>query len=683
MNRHAFSFLGLALLAGVSNATTTVSPPVLASGIATQNIDTSVRPQNDFFEYMNGKWLKTAEIPTGMPLANPFVDLYLESLGQLHGIVEAAAKHTAEGKAAPGSNEQRLGDLYASYMDEAVLERLGVTPLKRELDRIAALKDKSALAGLLAHLNRIGVLVPYQIDIAPDGKDATRYVVSINQSGLGLPDPDYYLKRDDTKLAATKAKYAQFVEAELAMAGDRNAAADTRAVIEFETELARIQWTAVELRDPVKAYNKVALADMGKLAPGFDWNSWLNAVRLSGKSADVIVTQPTYLKAFAVLSDQTPLATWKAYLSAHLVSSYSNYLSKAFVDARFDFNGKTLAGVTEQSARWKYAVSEVEDDLGEALGERYVAVYFPAGRKARVEALMRNLLATFKASIDTLDWMSPATKKEAQAKLAKITTHVGYPDKWCDYAALVVKRDDLVGNVMRSREFEFDRQLNKLGRPIDRTEWNMTPQTANAYYSPGKNQIVIPAAMLRPPFFDANADDAVNYGGIGAVLAHEISHAFDDQGSQYDGDGNVRDWWTAADHALFKARTGILVAQANAVEALPGYHLNGELTLGENIADNSGLAIAYRAYHKSLMGKAAPVIDGLTGDQRLYMGFAQIWREKMTENMLIMMMKANPHPPGEFRTNATLRNQPGFYDAFDVKSGDKMYLKPADRVVIW
>ena len=688
MKKHyLLSALTLALFANAGHAaegaaaknTAIKKGHTLAAGVATEYIDPSVRPQDDFYDYLNGKWMKTVEIPADKSSWGSFAKLRDDTLPQLRGIIEKSAA----GKPAKGTDAQRIGDYYASFMDEAKLEQLGITPLNGELAKIAALKDKSELPALLAHLARIGVNVPYDFGIHQDNKDSTKYVADIYQSGLGMPDRDYYLKADDAKLADAKAKYLTHVEKVLAMAGDKNAAADAKAIVDFETEIAKVQWTKVELRDPVKAYNKVALADMAKVAPDYDWSSYLQATGIAGKTTYVIVSQPTYLKGFAEISNKTPLDTWKAYLTMHLVDAYANYLNKAFVDERFDFYGKTLSGVKEMEPRWKRGVGAIERSQGEALGKLYVAQYFPPERKARMEALVKNLLAAYKQSIDKLDWMSPATKKEAQAKLAKFTPKIGYPNKWKDYSALVVKRDDLVGNVMRSRDVEYNRELNKLGKPIDRDEWGMTPQTINAYYNPEMNEIVFPAAILQPPFFDAKADDAVNYGGIGAVIGHEISHGFDDQGAQYDGDGNLRDWWTAEDHKNFKAKTQMLVNQYNQFEPLPGYHVNGELTLGENIADNSGLAIAYKAYKISLKGKKAPVIDGLTGEQRLYMGWAQVWRMKMREQQQIVQVKVDPHSPGQFRANGTLRNQPGFYDAFKVKQGDKMYLAPQDRVIIW
>jgi predicted metalloendopeptidase len=687
--QYLLSALTLALIASVSHAegsgaaatknTAAKSGQVLTAGIATQYIESSGRAPDDFFEYLNGKWLKTVEIPSDKSSWGSFMELRENTLPQLRGIIESVAAK----KAAAGTDEQRIGDFYASFMDEARLEQLGAAPLKPELDRISALKDKSELPALLAHLGKIGVGVPFDFGIHQDNKDSTKYVADIGQGGLGMPDRDYYLKADDKKLADTKAKYQAHVEKMLAMAGDKNAAANAKAIVDFETEIAKVQWTKVELRDPIKAYNKVNLADMDKVAPGFDWKTWLDAAGLSGKTTYVIVGQPTYLKAFVDVSNKTSIDTWKAYLSLHLIESYGSFLSKNFVDERFDFYGRTLSGVKEMEPRWKRGVGAVERSQGESLGKLYVAQYFTPEKKARMEALVKNLLAAYKQSIDKLDWMSPATKKEAQAKLAKFTPKIGYPNKWKDYSALVVKRDDLVGNVMRSRVVEADREINKLGKPIDREEWGMTPQTINAYYNPEMNEIVFPAAILQPPFFDANADDAVNYGGIGAVIGHEISHGFDDQGAQYDGNGNLRDWWTAADHKNFKAKTTALVNQYNAFEPLSGYHVNGELTLGENIADNSGLAIAYKAYHISLKGKKAPVIDGMTGDQRLYSGWAQVWRSKMREQQQIVQVKTDPHSPGQYRANGTLRNQPGFYEAFGVKQGDKMYLAPTERVIIW
>eukprot|EP01114_Cavostelium_apophysatum_P011851 TRINITY_DN2637_c0_g1_i2.p3 TRINITY_DN2637_c0_g1~~TRINITY_DN2637_c0_g1_i2.p3 ORF type:complete len:687 (-),score=219.06 TRINITY_DN2637_c0_g1_i2:903-2963(-) len=686
MKRHLLSAAALVLVASMAQAESTKSAPAsakgkaLAAGIALEYVEPQVRAQDDFFEHLNGKWLKTVEIPADKSSWGAFHKLHDDTQPQLRAIIERSA---AVKNARAGSEEQLIGDFFASYMDEARLEQLGISPLKGELDRIAAIKDKAELPATFARLGRIGVTTPYDFYIHQDAKDSTKYVADLVQTGLGMPDRDYYLKLDDAKLADTRAKYQQHVEKMLALSGDQNAAANAKAIVDLETELAKIQWTKVENRDPIKTYNKVDTAKLAELAPGYDWNAWLAESGIGAKTSYVIVSQPSYLKGVAEIVNRVPLETWKVYLRMHLVNGYANYLSKAFVDQRFAFHGTTLSGAPKLEPRWKRGVSTIEGSLGDAVGKLYVKDHFPAERKARMEVLVKNLLEAYRSSIDTLDWMSPATKKEAQAKLAKFTPKIGYPNKWKDYSALTVKRDDLVGNVMRSRVVESNREVNKLGKPIDRDEWGMTPQTINAYYNPELNEIVFPAAILQPPFFDAKADDAVNYGGIGAVIGHEISHGFDDQGSQYDGDGNMRNWWTEEDGKRFGEKTKVLVAQYAGYSPLPGYNVNGELTLGENIGDNSGLAIAYKAYKLSLKGKKAPVINGLTGDQRFYMGWGQVWRAKMREPAAIAQVKTDPHSPAQFRANGTLKNQPGFYEAFSVKEGDKMYLAPKDRVIIW
>ncbi|MYN46359.1 M13 family peptidase [Pseudoduganella sp. FT93W] len=688
MKRHLVSALTLSLIAGlagaadntksVAPASAKVAPKTLASGIAVEYIDPAVRVQDDLFAHLNGKWLATTEIPADKSSWGSFAKLRDDIQPQLRAIIENAAANPSA-----GADAQRIGDLYASFMDEARLEQLGLSPLKGEMDKIAAFSDKSQLPALIAHLGEIGVSAPFGFGIHQDNKDSTKYVVDLGQDGLGLPDRDYYLKADDAKLADALAKYEQHIAKMLALAGDANSAATAKQIVAFETELAKLQWTKVELRDPVKAYNKVDIAKLAEVAPGYDWNAYLSAAGIAGKVNYVIVGQPSYLKGMTALLAATPVDTLKSYFQWQLLRAGAPYLSKAFVDENFAFYGTVLSGVTEMRPRWKRAVSTTEGALGESVGKLYVEKYFPAERKARMEVLVKNLLAAYKTSIDKLDWMSPTTKKQAQAKLAKFTTKIGYPNHWRDYSKLVIAKDDLVGNMLRSRQFEYNKELNKLGKPIDRDEWGMTPQTVNAYYNPEMNEIVFPASILQAPFFNADADDAVNYGAIGGVIGHEISHGFDDQGAQYDGDGNLRDWWTAADHKNFAAKTKMLVEQYNQFSPLPGYNVNGELTLGENIADNSGVAIAYKAYKLSLKGKKAPVIDGLTGDQRFYMGFAQVWRMKMREAQQIVQIKTDPHSPGKFRANGTMRNQPGFYDAFDVKPGDKMYLAPKDRVIMW
>jgi predicted metalloendopeptidase len=649
----------------------------MSTGIDMQNFDQAVRPQDDFYRYVNGTWLKKTEIPSDKAGWGSFYEIRDAIQPQLRALIEDAAKNGSDAEA------KKIGDLFASFMDEARLETLGLKPLEGEFKKIDALKDKKQIPALIAHYNRIGVAAPYDVGVHQDNKDATKYVVDFSQSGLGLPDRDYYLKDDDAKLKEIRAKYLAHIEKMLAMSGDKKAAANAKAILALETELAKVQWTKVELRDPVKAYNPTDVAKLNALTPGYDWKAYLTAAGIDGKVNYVIIGQPSFMKGFADVLKKTPLATWKTYFRWHLLSDNASFLPKAYDEEHFAFYSTTLRGVPQQQPRWKRAVTLVEGSIGEGLGKLYVAKYFPPEYKARMEKLVGNLLEAYRQSIDTLDWMGPETKKEALKKLSTFMPKIGYPNKWRDYSSLTIVRDDLIGNVWRANGFEYQRNMNKLGKPVDRDEWGMTPQTVNAYYNPELNEIVFPAAILQPPFFNAQADDAANYGGIGAVIGHEISHGFDDQGSQYDEKGNLRDWWTKEDHQKFEAKTKRLVEQYGAFSPVQGYNVNGELTLGENIADNSGLAIAYKAYKLSLGGKEAPVIDGFTGDQRLYMSWAQVWRGKVRDQVAIERVKTDPHSPPEFRGNGTLRNQPAFYGAFGVKEGDKMYLSPEKRVTIW
>ena len=685
MKRYLAKILTLSIAAGLAGLAGAAELPPGAkaapvSGIDLQYVDKNVRAQDDFFSHVSGKWLAATEIPADKSSWGSFAKLRDDTLPQLRLIIEQAAQNRT---AAADSETRKVGDLYASYMDEKTLDALGIAPIQAELDRIAALKDKKEIPALIANLSRLGIDTPYNFGVHLDARDSTRYVVDISQSGLGLPDRDYYLKQDDTKLVAARVKYQEFVQTMLSMSGDKNAADAAEKIVALETALAKVQWTKVENRDPVKTYNKLDFGKLAALVPGYDWNAYFVEAGIKGKVDYVIVSQPGFLEGFGRLVEQQPLAVWKKYFEAHLISHYAGLLSKPFVDANFAFKGTALRGIPQIEPRWKRGVSLIERSIGEALGKVYVAQYFPPERKAHMEKLVQNLLAAYRKSIDTLDWMSPQTKKEAQIKLAKFRPKIGYPNKWKDYSSVQIRKDDLVGNVNRSNRFAYDYDVAKLGKPVDREEWGMTPQTVNAYYNPELNEIVFPAAILQPPFFDAAADDAVNYGGIGGVIGHEISHGFDDQGSQYDGDGNLRDWWTKEDHAKFSAKTAMLIEQYNTFSPLPGYHVNGALTLGENIADNSGLAIAFKAYQLSLGGKTAPVIDGLTGEQRLYMGWAQVWRAKSRDAQTIVQIKTDPHSPAQYRANGSLSNQPGFYSAFGVKDGDKMYLPPQQRVIIW
>jgi predicted metalloendopeptidase len=500
-----------------------------------------------------------------------------------------------------------------------------------------------------------------------------------------MPDRDYYLLNDD-KLKEVRFRYGQYLQKMLKLSGDKAAAADAKRVLALETQIAKVQWTKVELRDPVKTYNKVEFPKLAGIAPALDWRRYLTDAGVTGKTDYLVIGQPTYFRGLDRLLRKTPLSIWKAYFRWRLLSDFSPYLSKPFVDEHFAFYGTALRGIPENRPRWKRGITLIEESIGEGMGRLYVARYFPPESKARMNGLVKNLLAAYSADIETLDWMSAETKQKARAKLAKFTPKIGYPDKWRDYSALHIDKRDLLGNVIRAQEFEYDRNLHKLGRPIDRSEWGMTPQTVNAYYNPEMNEIVFPAAILQPPFFDPRADDAAIYGGIGSVIGHEISHGFDDQGSQYDGDGNLLDapgWFTQADLNKFREKTKALVAQYSAYEPIPGYHVNGELTLGENIADNAGLAISYKAYELSLNGRQAPQIDGMSGDQRFFAGWAQAFRGKSRINNEIVALKTDPHSPSAIRGTVPEMNQNAFFDAYGIKEGDKMYVAPDKRVTLW
>jgi putative endopeptidase len=646
-----------------------------------QYADDSVRPQDDFYQHVNGKWLAVTKIPADRGRYGAFDKLQDDTLDRLHSIVEHLQKKT------DGSDpdQRKIADLYASFMDEAAAEKLDLKPLQGEFERIAALTDKRQIPALIAHFNRIGASAPYESDVSQDAKDPRNYAFVLSQSGLGLPDRDYYLL-DDAKLKQARGQYLLHIEKMLSFAGDEHAWQSAQDVLALETELAQMQWTKVQNRDPVRTYNKVELAKLSTLGSDYDWNAYLAESGAQAKISYLLIQQPDYIAGLTKLLTRVPLTVWKTYFRWHLLNDYSSFLSKRFVDEDFAFNGTALRGTPKNLPRWKRGLNLVNTSIGEGLGRMYVAQYFPPAYKDRMDQLVKNLLAAYRADIGTLDWMSPQTKLEAQAKLAKLAPKIGYPRVWRDYSALTITKDDLVGNVLRASTFEYERNLAKLGKPIDRNEWTMTPQTVNAYYRPKMNEIVFPAAILQPPFFNPAADDAVNYGGIGAVIGHEISHGFDDSGSQYDADGNLLGrpgWFTQSDLDKFRAKTHALVEQYDAEEPVPGFHVNGELTLGENIADNSGLAIAYKAYELSLAGKKSPVIDGLTGEQRLYIGWTQVWRGESRIDETILRIKSDPHSPQRVRGTLPLRNQPGFYQAFGVKEGDKMYLAPAARVLLW
>ncbi len=651
----------------------------LGSGIDVSAFDPAVPAQVDFYGHINGKWMKATQIPASKSRWGTYDQLRETAQNQVRSILDETLKQP--GKA--GSETRKIADLYLSFVDSKARDAKGLKPLQADLTRIAALKDKKDLPDLMAYLSRSGVGTPFSLSVYQDAKDATRHAVYASQSGLGLPDRDYYLKDDDAKLKAARLAYARHVEKMLALSGDPGAAVHAAQILALETELAKVQWTRVENREATRTYNLYGVDQLTGLTPGFDWRRYLAAGGFAGKAEALIVRQPSYFTGLAGVIQNQPLEHWKSYFTWHLLSSYAPYLSSDFVNERFAFTGKVLSGVLEQEPQWQRAQRFVDAAMGEAVGKLYVARFFPPENKARVQAMVDNFLATFREGISALDWMGDQTKQEAMTKLAMFRPNIGYPDKWRDYSALQTRPDDLVANVRAMRHFSDQRSLDKLGQPVDRGEWSMTPQTVNAQYSPLKNAITFPAALLQPPFFNVKAEDAVNFGAVGTSIGHEISHGFDDQGSQYDGMGNLRNWWSSEDRKKFMLRAGGLVEQYSAFSPVPGYFINGRLTLGENIGDNSGVAIAYKAYRRSLGGKPSPVLDGLSGEQRLYIGFGIKYRSLQREDAAILQIKTDPHSAGEFRVRGTLANQPGFYEAFDIKPGDPMYLPPEKRVIIW
>lgn len=668
------SLAAAALASALLAACSADKPAPLASGIDKSNADQSVRAQDDLYRHVNGQWLANTPIPADKSNYGSFTRLADDAEVQLKAIIEQAAA----AQAAPGTDQQKVGDFFASFMDTNTLEQRGLGPIAGTLAEIDALDSKAALMAWFGRAARQGIKTPVVAFINQDKRDASRYAVYAYQSGLGLPDRDYYFK-DDEKSAALREAYRAHIARSFALAGQ---SANAEVVYAIEIALAQGHWARVDNRDPVKTYNKTPLAELSTLAAGPAWDQWTRTLGVDGE-ADIIVYQPSYLSTFAQVLADEPLEHWQQYAKWQVISGASPLLNKALDDENFAFYKKTLRGIEAQQARWKRGVQLTDEVIGEAVGKIYVAKHFPPEAKARMEQLVQNLLTAFGKGIDGLEWMTPDTKKAAHEKLAKFTYKIGYPDKWRDYSSLEIRADDLYGNAVRAAEFEYDRNLAKLGQPIDKTEWHMTPQTVNAYYNPVANEIVFPAAILQPPFFNMAADDAVNYGGIGAVIGHEIGHGFDDSGSQYDGDGNLRNWWTDTDRAEFDQRTAALVAQYNNYEPLPGELVNGKLTLGENIGDLGGMTIAHKAYLLSLAGQAAPVLDGLTGEQRFFMGWAQVWARLYRDAELSQRLVTDPHSPSEYRCNGIVRNMPEFHAAFGVKEGDALYLAPEQRVKIW
>ena len=673
-------FAGLMTMWLAANTVATAEP--LRSGVDQRGMDRSVRPQDDLFLHLNGEWLKHTPIPADKSSYGSFEMLGDESEANIREIIADAV----DGEHPVGSELQKIGDFFLSYMDEATIANRGIEPLQAELAKIDALSTKESVVEYLGYLQTIDVGGPIGFYVDQDDKNSTQYLAAVIQSGTSLPDRDYYLK-DDEKYASAREALKKYVKTLYELSDLPNGDAAATSVLEIETKLAEAQWTRTELRDANKRYNKYQVNQLAELTPDFPWQTFFAAVRLPDIEELNVVT-PSFFEKTAKFADEVSLDQWQQYLRYHLISNYASALPKAFVDARFELYGKELAGQEEQKPRWKRAVRAIAGGrgfgaLGDAVGREYVKRHYPPEAEARMQVLVDNLLKAYESSIEDLTWMTPATKERALEKLSKITTKIGYTEKWRDYAKLEVKSDDLLGNLMRSAEVEYQRMIDKLGKPVDRTEWYMTPQTVNAYYNPGSNEIVFPAAILQPPFFDFEADDAVNYGGIGSVIGHEISHAFDDQGSKYDGDGNLNDWWTDEDRAAFKKLTGQLVEQYSAYSPLEGKFVNGELTLGENIADLSGMSIAYKAYLLSLDGADPPVLDGWTGPQRFFIGWCQSWRRKYRDAELLRRLLIDPHSPAKYRGNGPLINFDPFYKAFDVKAGDGLFRAASERIRIW
>ncbi len=650
----------------------------LSSGIDFNNFDKSVRPQDDFYTYVNGGWLKSTEIPADRTSVGAFYDLRENAKNDIKAIIEEVA---AKKDLQAGSDEQKVADLYRAYMDTATLDKLGITPLAPALAKIDAIQNTDDLVKYFGAEQAVGGGTPIAFFVDIDGKDSSRYVSQIWQYGLSLPERDYYFN-DAERFVNIRTAFVEHMTKMFKLAGWEKPRKSAEAIMKLETAIAEAHWDVVASRDSTKTYNKYEVSNLKELAPEINWNLYLSAIG-AGQATDIIINQPSYVTGLGKLVKDTDIATWKTYLRWHLLSNYAGDLGSAFDEENFDFFARTLNGQEEQQPRWKRGVDKVSGLLGEIVGKVYVKRHFSPEAKSRMEHLVENLRQAYSNSVDGLDWMTPTTKAAAKEKLAKFNPKIGYPNKWEDYSKLTISADDLVGNEMRAGIVEHEKSLAKLGAPIDRDEWHMTPQTVNAYYNPTMNEIVFPAAILQPPFFNMAADDAVNYGGIGAVIGHEMGHGFDDQGAKYDGEGNMRDWWTESDLKAFQEKTKALVEQYNNFYVYPDLHVNGELTLGENIGDLSGVTIAYKAYKMSLNGKEAPVIDGLTGDERFFLGFAQIWRAKVKEQAMRNRVATDPHSPAQFRAIGSLENMPEFYSTYDVKAGDKMYVEPAKRVKIW
>jgi endothelin-converting enzyme/putative endopeptidase len=653
---------------------TPAKPAYGSFGVDLSNMDKSVKPGDDFYKYVNGKWLATAQVPPDKAFVGTANTVFEKTESQLHGIVDevVAAKHD------PGSVDQKVADLYSSWMDQPAIEARGLEPIKPFLAQIAGAKDRKDLMKLVGSVD---FQAPFGAFVEADTADPTRYTVWVSQGGLGMPNCDYYLNKGD-KFDAYRAAYLTYVTKVLELVGDPKPADSAKRVIALENKIAQVAWPEDKRRNVKETNNPMDLAALKKYVPSVDWDVVLSGVGL-GDAKNFIVNETTAIRDGAKLLTTESMTDWKAYMTFHFVDSYSTSLTKALDDAQFAFHGKALRGQERQRERWKRGMSLLDNSIGEGLGQVYVRKYFVPETKAKMDELVANLRAALKQRLEQSTWMDEGTRAEALKKLAAFEPRIGYPDKWRDYSAMVIEPGKNFENTRNARLFEWERRVKRLKEPVDRSEWEMTPQTVDAYYDPLKNQITFPAGILQPPLFDPNADPAVNYGAIGAVIGHEIGHGFDDQGREFDGTGKVRNWWTPETNAKFVATTKNLAAQYHTFCPLEGACVNGELTMGENIGDLGGLEMALTAYQLSLKGQPAPVLEGFTGEQRFFLSFTQAWRGKMRDDMVRQLLLTNPHSPVEARGTFPERNMDAWYEAFDVKPGDKLYLKPEERVHIW
>lgn len=643
------------------------------------NIDTTVRPQDDFYHYANGMWIKNNPIPGSEVRWGAFNVLQDNTYKKLKVLLEEASAANAK----KGSNEQKVGDFYATAMDSATIEKQGMSVIADELKLIGDIKSKDDVLAVAAQMQRKALAPMFTFYVYQDQKNSSAYIPYVDQGGLTLPDRDYYVN-NDARSKEIRAAYASHLENMFVLMGDdaKTAKANAQTIIRLETRLAKASKTRVELRDPQANYNKMTIAEVNKLTPSIDWSKHFDRLKLA-KSESFIVGQPNFLKELDKMMTTESVDAWKTYLRWHLVASMAGKMNNAFVVESFNFNGKVMNGAKEMKPRWKRVLNDIDNAIGEALGEVYVKKYFSDDAKKRCLEMVNNMQAVYRERIQKLDWMTDSTKTQAIAKLDVFITKIGYPDQFKDYSKLEIDRSSYARNVLRANEFAFDQMINKLGKPVDKKEWGMSPYTVNAYYNPTINEIVFPAGILQFPFFDPQADDAVNYGGIGAVIGHEMTHGFDDQGCQYDKEGNLKNWWSPTDEKRFKEKTNKLVAQYNAYTVLDTVHVNGELTLGENIADLGGISIAYDAFKRTAQGKANEKIDGFTADQRFFFGWAQVWRQNITKENLMQRIVTDPHSPGQYRSNGPLSNMVEFYEAFGVKEGDKMWRPEAERLKVW